>query len=70
MLNSMFNKCKVKACVHYFLSSFYFIPEFLIPSKKLFSLLRYSNFCNFPLPFHTIQTQKDGIETGIIYVMN
>ena len=47
MLNSMFNKCKIKACVHYFLSSFYFIHEFFIPYKNLFSLLRYSNFCNF-----------------------
>ena len=32
---------------------------FFISSKKLFSFLRYSNFCLFSLPFHTFQTQKD-----------
>ena len=32
---------------------------FFISSKKLFSFSRYSNFCNFSLPFHTFQIQKD-----------
>ena len=44
-----------KACVRYFLSSFstkwLALPKlwkvFFILSKKLFSFLRYSNFCNF-----------------------
>ena len=30
-----------------------------ISSKKLFWFSRYSNFCNFSLPFHTFQIQKD-----------
>ena len=32
---------------------------FFISSKKLFSFSRYSNFCNFSLPFHNFQLQKD-----------
>ena len=47
----------LKACVHYFLSNFYFFhwmtalkklwKMFIILSKKLFSYSRYSKFCNF-----------------------
>ena len=35
------------------------IKNDFISSKKLFSFLRYSNFCNFSLPFHTLLIQKD-----------
>ena len=31
---------------------------FFISSKKLFLFSRYSNFCNFSLPFQTFQIQK------------
>ena len=31
---------------------------FFIWSKNLFSFLRYPNFCNFSLPFHTFEIQK------------
>ena len=47
----------VKACLHFYLSTFYFSPKdsppktmknvFFISSKKLFSFSRYSNFCIF-----------------------
>ena len=49
----------LKACVRYFLSIFCFSPNdspsetvknVFISSKKLFSFLRYSNFCIFLLP--------------------
>ena len=46
---------RLKACVHYFLSNFYFSPNdralqklwnmFFISSKKLFPFSRYSGFC-------------------------
>ena len=59
----------VKACVRYFLIKFLFFHQmrvlqnlwkiFFIPSKKLFSFSKYSNFCNFSLPFHTFHIQKD-----------
>ena len=66
--NMIVPKISFKACVHYFLSNFYFYQMialqklwemFFISSKKLCSFLRYSNFCNFSLPFHTFQIQKD-----------
>ena len=55
-----------KACVCYFLSKFFdqmirfqkLWEMFFISSKKLFSFLRYSNFHNFSLPFHTFQIQN------------
>ena len=52
-------KINLKACVRYFSSSFYFSPNdslqklwkmFFISSNKLFSFLRYSNFCVFVFP--------------------
>ena len=65
---------ELKACVHYFLSNFYFFNQmiglqklwkmFFISSTKLFLVSRYSHFCIFFLPilflpFHTFQTQRD-----------
>ena len=51
----------VKACVHYFLSNFYFSQNdgpsktkkknFFISTKMLFSFSRYSNFCIFAFPY-------------------
>ena len=50
---------KLKACVRYFLTKFYFSPndspsktmkDVFISSKKLFSFSRYSNFCISHLP--------------------
>ena len=35
------------------------MKNFFISSKKLFLFSRYSNFCNFSLPFHTFRIQKD-----------
>ena len=35
------------------------LKMFFISSKNLFWFSRYSNFCNFPLPFHNFQIQKD-----------
>ena len=55
----------IKGYVCYFYQFFIFSPNYgpsktmkdvFISSKKLFSFLRYSNFCNFP---HTFQIQKD-----------
>ena len=44
----------LKGCVRYFLSNFYFSPNDspskFISSKKLFSFLRYLNFCIFVFP--------------------
>ena len=51
----------IKGCVCYFIKFLFFHQMiglqklwkmFFISSKKLFSFSRYSNFCNFPLPFH------------------
>ena len=51
---------KFKVCVHYFLSKFHFSPNgsppetmknvFYFMWKKVFSFLRYSNFCIFVFP--------------------
>ena len=53
-----------KACLRNYLSNFYFFAKnckkcFFISSKKLFSFKKYSNFCNFSLPFNSFQIQKN-----------
>ena len=35
------------------------LKNIFISSKKLFSFSRYSNVCNFSLPFHIFQIQKN-----------
>ena len=40
------------------LTKLWFFFDFFISSKKLFSFLRYLNFCVFSLPFQTFQIQK------------
>ena len=76
---SMRYSSRLKACVCYFSSNFYFFTMksvglwkvFLISSKKLFSFSRYSNFCIFRTSFpHFAGTKKTNV-SGIIYdVMN
>ena len=60
-----------KACVHYFLWNFYFLPDdspsktmkmFFISSKKLFSFSRYSSFFSFSSSFPHFPHSKGQIK--------